>query len=80
MVFTFRTFDGGATWLCERCDQYYVAVRTVTPANGTITVNGNSAPESRFRVGTDVTIAASSNPGYMVSELHVSSEEDTDQP
>ena len=80
VVFTFRTFDGGATWLCERCDQYYVAVRTVTPANGTITVNGNSAPESRFRVGTDVTIAASSNPGYMVSELHVSSEEDTDQP
>ena len=80
VVFTFRTFDGGATWLCERCDQYYVAIRTVSPNNGSITVNGNSASENRFRVGTDVTIAATANPGYMVSELHVSSEEDTDQP
>lgn len=81
VVFTFRTFDGGTTWLCERCDQYYLAVRVLTPLNGTISVNGdNYTVDHRFRIGSDVTINATAEPGYTVSELHVSSEEDTDQP
>lgn len=81
VVFTFRTFNGGQTWLCERCDQYYLAVKVINPDNGTIALNGTTVTdEGRFRVGTDVNVSATANPGYTVSELHVSSETDSDQP
>lgn len=81
VVFTFRTFNGGQTWLCERCDQYYLAVKVIAPENGTIALNGTTVTdEGRFRVGTDVNVAATANPGYTVSELHVSSETDNDHP
>lgn len=80
VVFKFVTFDGGTTWLCERCDQYYIAVKVLTPTNGSITLNGAQSSYNRFRVGSNVTVAASAEPGYSVAELHVSSEEDSDQP
>lgn len=80
VVFKFVTFNGGTTWLCERCDQYYIAVKVLTPTNGSITLNGGYSQNNRFRVGSNVTVAASADPGYSVAELHVSSEEDSDQP
>ena len=55
-------------------------LKVLTPTNGSITLNGGYSQNNRFRVGSNVTVAASADPGYSVAELHVSSEEDSDQP